>query len=105
VPLFLFSYRLRPEYSPPSADGIAAWNAWLESMGDNVVDRGNPVVETRTLGYSAGDSRLGGYTLVSADDLDSAVAMAERCPGLRIGAGIEIGELTPRHSSHPSKAE
>jgi hypothetical protein len=103
VPHFLFSYRLHPEYSPPSADGIAAWNAWLVSMGDNVVDRGNPVVETRTLGYSSGDARLGGYTLVKAEDLDAAVAMAERCPGLQIGAGIEVGELTPRHSSYTDK--
>jgi hypothetical protein len=103
VPVFLFAYRLQPDYTPPSADDVAAWNAWLESMGDNVVDRGNPVVETRTLGYSAGDSPLGGYTLVKADDLDAAIAMAERCPVLQIGARIEVGELTPRHSSYRDK--
>jgi hypothetical protein len=74
---FLFSYRIPSDYAPGSGDVTAAWATWFEQLG-----------ETGTLGYSAGDSRLGGYTLVKADDLDAAVAMAERCPGLQIGAGI-----------------
>jgi hypothetical protein len=37
---------------------------------------------------------LGGYTLVTADDLEAAVALAKGHPLLRQGGGVEVGELT-----------
>ena len=62
---------------------------------DSVVDRGNRVVDTNTLGRAAPDTVLGGYSLVRADDLDVAVALAKGCPILESSGGVEVGELTP----------
>ncbi len=39
------------------------------------------------------DTRLGGYSLVTAEDLDGAAALAEGCPALRVGGGVEIGTV------------
>jgi len=78
-----------------SADAMAAWNAWFERLGAHLVDRGNPVFERRTLGNCGTDTALGGYTLVTADNLAAAVALAESCPILESGGGVEVGELTP----------
>jgi YCII-related domain len=91
---FLFAYRAPKNYSPGSDDVMAAWNAWLEGLGPNLVDAGNPVFERSTLGNCVTDTVLGGYSLITADDLDAAVALAQGCPALRNGGAVEVGELT-----------
>lgn len=96
---FLFAYR-RAKDSPVQAlsdvdsDLMAAWNAWHDSMGANLVDRGNPSYESTTLGNCGPDTTLGGYSLVTADDLESAVTLAKGCPALERGGGVEVGALT-----------
>jgi YCII-related domain len=93
MPTYLISNRPPRDYTP-SADTMAAWNAWFEDLGDHLVDRGNPVFASKALGMSPAETRLGGYTLISADDLDAAVALAEKCPVLKHSGGVEVGELT-----------
>ena len=64
-------------------------------MGANLADPGNPVVESTRLGTcESGMGRLGGYSLVTADGLDAAVAMAKACPFIWQGGGVEIGVIT-----------
>src|ERR1700726_4463784 len=94
---FLFSYRMPKNYRPGSADTMAAWNAWFDSMGANLVDRGNPVFESSALGNCGADTRLGGYSLITADDLEAAVALAKGCPGLQDAGGVEVGVITERN--------
>jgi hypothetical protein len=85
-----------------SAESMAAWNAWFESLGADLVDRGNPTFTTSTLGNCGTDTALGGYTLVSAGDLDAALALAKSCPVLQSGGGVEVGELTVlNHGTRP----
>jgi hypothetical protein len=91
---FLFSYRMPKDDRPGQPRAMDAWNAWFDSMGAAVIDRGNPVFESSTLGDCRPDTTLGGYSVVSADDLDAAVALAKDCPALAHGAGVEIGVLT-----------
>jgi hypothetical protein len=83
-----------PKNYTPSADALAAFNVWFARLGVNLVDRGNPVFDSRTLGNSGADTTLGGYTLIDADDLEAAVALANGHPLLRQGGGVEVGELT-----------
>jgi hypothetical protein len=94
MPTFVIANRTPKEYRG-SADAMAAWNAWFERLGASLVDRGNPVFERRPLGNCGPDTVLGGYTLVSADDLEAAVALAQGCPALASGGGVEVGTLTP----------
>jgi hypothetical protein len=89
---FVFIYRAPKNYTP-SDDTLAQWNAWFERMGDRVVDRGNRVVGTSTLGRGASDTVLGGYSLVGADDLEAAVALAKGCPILESSGGVEVGQI------------
>ena len=39
-----------------------------------------------------GSNPLTGYTIVTADDLDAAVAMAKGCPILSSGGSVEVAE-------------
>ena len=83
-----------PKQYTPSADALAAFNAWFEQLGANLVDRGNPVFDRRALGNTGADTTLGGYTLIHADDLEAAIALAKGHPLLQQGGGVEVGELT-----------
>jgi len=92
MPKFLFSYRVPQDYRPGQETG-QAWQAWFESLGGSRTDPGHGVLGTRTLGNLVGGIRLGGYSVVTAEDMDSAVALAQGCPALRFGGGVEIGAV------------
>jgi hypothetical protein len=86
---FLLTYR-----TPGGSDGIEAWKAWFEELGDAVVDRGNPVFTATTFGECGSAPALGGYSLITADNLEAAAVLAKGCPVLARGGGVEIGEIT-----------
>jgi len=92
MPRFLFSYRVPKDYQPGRETG-QAWEAWFESLGSSRKDTGHEVVATLTLGSLDAGTRLGGYSLVTAEDMDGAVALAEGCPALPFGGGVEIGAV------------
>ncbi len=90
---FVFSYRMPKDYTPGRPESVAAWTAWFEGMGASVTDPGQPVSQSATLGECGDDTRLGGYSLITADDLDAALALAKGCPALQEGAGVEVGMI------------
>ena len=94
MPTFLFSYRMPANYQPGRPDAVANWIAFFQGLGDHVVDAGKPVSETAEVGHCGAGTRNGGYSLISAEDLESAVAMAKGCPALAEGAGVQIGLLS-----------
>jgi YCII-related domain len=91
---FLFSYRMPKGYVLGRPDAMAAWTAWFEEMGTSVGDPGNPVFESVGLGNCGDGTRLGGYSLITAEDLDTAISLAKGCPALQEGAGVEVGVIT-----------
>ena len=102
---FLFSYRMPQAYVPGRPEAAAAWAAWFQEMGASVTDHGNPVFESASLGHCGEGTALGGYSLITADDLDAAIALAKGCPALAEGAGVEVGvitELIPRRAGASS---
>jgi hypothetical protein len=102
MPTFVFTYRMPTEYVPARPDIIAAWAAWFDSMGQGLSDRGNPVFESTELGNCGDGTRLGGYTFVNAEDLESAVALAKGSPALEAGGGVEVGVVTALNLDSPS---
>src|ERR1700730_4127904 len=76
----------------------AAWGAWFGSLGDAVVDAGNPTGPSRTLASDGstndggGPNPLSGYSLINATDLDAAVGLAKGCPILGAGGTVEVAE-------------
>ena len=94
---FLMTNRAPKNYTG-SPEAMAAWTAWFEGLGAHLADRGNPVFERCTLGNCGPDTQLGGYTLLIADDLEAALALAAGCPLLAEGGGVEVGKLTELNS-------
>ena len=90
---YLFTFRPPPGYAP-SADSFGAWASWQIELGARLKDRGNPGFAAASLGASAADTTLGGYSLIRAGSLDAAVALARGCPMLTHGGAVELCELT-----------
>jgi hypothetical protein len=58
------------------------------------VDAGNAVSDYAALGEVGGsDSRMVAYSGVSAEDMDSALALAKDCAVMRVGGGVEVGPV------------
>ena len=91
---FILTYRAPENYVRGTDGGVAAWTAWFDSMGAAVMDRGQPVTESATVGdVGGGNKPLDGYSLITADDLDAALALAKGCPFVGKGGGVEVGAL------------
>jgi len=93
MPMFVLAYRNRPGYTP-TPQTQAAWHAWFGSMGDQLADMGKPVIAEAALGNCSREStEMGGYSLIEADDLEAATAIAKGCP--------HLGQLR-RHRDRPA---
>ena len=85
-----------PETEEESAKVMAAWGVWMEGLGTALTDPGNPFGEAATIRSDGstvaggGENPATGYTLIEADSLDAAVALAKGCPILDSGGTIEV---------------
>ena len=89
---FVISFRSSLN-SRPDASEEAEWQRWFGQLGSTVTEFGHRVGRVKALGggESRGDA-LAGYIVIGAEDLDRAVEIAQGCPGLRHGRGVEVGE-------------
>jgi hypothetical protein len=75
---------------------MQAWGEWFGKLGQAIVDPGNPFAgSTSVNGNGAGGevaSQLTGYTVIQADSLDAASALAEGCPVLKGGGSVDVYE-------------
>jgi hypothetical protein len=93
MPQFVISYRLPDDYMTGAEENSAAWMAFFDGLGNNLVELGRPVVEARVLGNGAAGTRLGGYSIIEAEDIEAATTLAKDCPALDLGAGVEVGRV------------
>lgn len=77
---------------------MTAWDDWYSKLGGALVDGGNPVGSARTISGAGsvsdggGANPVSGYTVISAENLDAAVKLAQSCPVLMAGASVEVCE-------------
>ena len=73
-------------YSEPTQEVMEAWGKWFASIGDKMVDPGNPlgsgreISPTGTKELPLGMESLTGYCIINADNLDDAEKIAQGCP-------------------------
>jgi hypothetical protein len=76
---------------------MEAWGRWFGSLGEQMVDGGNPFGPSASVS-SGGDvsngagSALTGYSIIKADTLQSAAQAAKGCPVLSAGGSIDVYE-------------
>ncbi len=86
-----------PETPEEGAKMMAAWQAWMGSLGDKMADPGAPVGMSKTVTWGSvsddgGSNPLSGYTVVHATNIDEAIEMSKGCPILESGGSIEVAE-------------
>jgi hypothetical protein len=103
MPKYIFVYHQPTGYVPGNdQDALSAWEEFFQRIADHVVDPGQPVFERTTRGQVASSTQLGGYSIVNADTLDQAMAIAKTCPTLTYGGGVQVGvlaDLPPDHAA------
>ncbi len=75
----------------------AKWGRWFGELGTAVVEGGAAMGAAITVGpggavSDGGSLGLSGYSIVSADSIDSAAELAKGCPVLEIGGAVDVYE-------------
>lgn len=94
---FIFAYHGSPSINSPEEGQahMAAWKAWMDGLGDAVLDRGLPAGPSKTVsrvGVSddGGPNPLSGISVVQAENIEAALEMAKISPHVTGGATIEV---------------
>jgi len=97
---FLITYHGAMEM-PPTPEAreqmMSAFMQWASSVGDKMTDPGSPLGPSRVV-TSEGDSdgkasgEVAGYTIITADSLDDAVAAVRSHPFLSRGGTLQVSE-------------
>ena len=100
MPKFIYVYHggSMPQSDAEVAEVMGMWKAWFGEIGQDVVDPGNPVGMSKTVfadrvADDGGANPTSGYSIVSASDVDDAVAKAKGCPILKRGGSVEVAEV------------
>ncbi len=73
-------------FEPPTPEIEKAWGNWFASIADWMVDIGSPLVVGPEISHAGtkelrlGMDSLAGYSIISAESLDEAEAIAKDCP-------------------------
>jgi hypothetical protein len=103
MPHFIFSYQHPAGYTTRTDEETTAkWVAFFETIGESIVDPGQPVFERTAIGEIGTGTQLGGYSVVEAASLDDAVSLAQHCPTLTYGGGVQVGQLAELPADHPA---
>ena len=99
MPQFIYAYHggKMPETQEEGAKLMARWETWLGGLGDSVVNPGNPVGMSKTIGAEGvtddgGSNPLSGFSILQADSIEAAIKLSEGCPHLDHGT-IEVAEI------------
>lgn len=89
--LLLYKGGGMPESEEAGKAVMAAWGAWIEECGDNLVDVGNPCSNSMHVtkdgsGEVSGD-KVTGYSLIKADNMENAMHAASMVPLVVDGTG------------------
>ncbi len=80
--------------SPEEMEAVMAqWMAWAGSVGDRMVDFGTPLaggVRVTPDSTSPSTREVSGYSIIEADSMDDALALAQSHPHLTMPGGCEI---------------
>jgi hypothetical protein len=71
-----------------------AWERWFDALGTSLLHKGKAVFVGGATGDTGQGNSLGGYSLITTENIDAAVELAKSCPIVTCGGGVEVGELT-----------
>ena len=85
-------------FETPTQEVKDAWSEWFASIGDKLVDGGNPfglgreITPNGTKELPLNDEAVTGYSIINADSMDEAEKIAKGCPTI---TGVRVYEAVP----------
>jgi hypothetical protein len=99
MPKFALIYRGgNPPSSPEEGQAhMTNWRAWSAGLGAAMTYPGMPfsaalTVSSNSVADGSGDIPMSGISVVEAEDLEAAQAMAKSCPHLNLGGDIVVAQ-------------
>ena len=92
MPAYVFTYRQAKGAQLNMAEA-ESWFKWFDEIGEHITVPGSAVSNSRQVGNVGGDQSVSGFTVINARDMNHAVEIAQGCPAIRLGHGLEVGEL------------
>lgn len=88
----------KPETPEEGAKLMGKWKAWVDDLGDAMVNPGTPLGVSKTVSSNGvtddgGSNPLSGYSILKADSLDAALEVAKGSPHVEFGGTIEVAEI------------
>jgi hypothetical protein len=100
MPHYIIAYHGgRPPESPEEgAAHKVKWGAWIGGLGEAAINPGTPLgmstmINAEGVLEEGGPEPMSGFSIVAADDLDAALAIAKSCPFLDIGGTLEVAQV------------
>lgn len=97
--VLLYSGGSMPETEAEQARVMQAWTDWYTELGAAIKDGGNPftpaaktIASDGSVSDGAPGPRGSGYTVLTADSLDAATALAKGSPVLEGGGSVTVYE-------------
>lgn len=100
MPKYVFIYHApptAPDATPPTPEQMQvimdAWSAWAGRVGEGLVDFGTPLdagVRVTRDGNEPSTRDVAGYSIVEAEDLNAALALADNHPHLLSSPDYEV---------------
>jgi len=100
MPNYILAYHggKKPSSSEEGAEHMAKWEAWADSLGDSLTNRGTPLGKSKTVSSNGvtdggGVNPLMGYSILKAVNIDAAVKMVEDSPHIDFGGTMVVAEM------------
>lgn len=103
MPRYLYIYHGDASGVPSTPEeqeaAMAAWGAWMETVGPAMVDPGEPVGKSKSVtGAGVADDvphAAFGYSIIEAPDIATACELAKGNPMVEGGGSVEVAEIMP----------
>lgn len=74
------------------------WKLWIESLGDQVINSGTPLIETKIISvdgiFEERDSnQMNGFAVLKAENIESALEIAQSDPFLKTNGTIKLSKM------------
>lgn len=106
MPRFMLSYLGGNHPSSPEQgqQHFARYMDWLNGLGEAAVSPANPLANTHCVApdgshTEGSQTTMSGFTIIEADSMEAALAIARACPFLDLDGSLEVSELMPMPGS------
>ena len=100
MPNFMIAYHggNQPSSKEDGAAHMEKWKAWVQGLGDAVVNPGTPLMSAKLVTSAevqddANSNSMKGFAVINVNNIDDALTVAKSDPFLEMGGTIRVSEM------------